>query len=67
VALGTVRLAAAQDDVLDFLLVELRRLAEHVGDAVRCQVRRQRHVERAALRLGERRTGAGDDDSFSHG
>src|SRR5207237_7249825 len=27
----------------------------------------QRHVERAALRLGERGAGAGDDDGLSHG
>jgi len=49
VSLRAVRLAAAEDHVLDFLLVELRYLAERVGDAVGRQVRGQRHVEGSAL------------------
>ena len=66
-ALGAVRLAAAEDDVLHLLGIELRHLAEGVLDAVGGEVGRQRHIERAALRLRERRAGAGDDDGFPHG
>ena len=37
------------------------------ADAVRGQVVGPRHVERSAMRLGQRRARAGDDDGFSHG
>jgi hypothetical protein len=65
--LGAMRLPAAEDDVLHLLGIELWHLAERVLDAVGGEVGRQRHVERAALRLRERRARAGDDDGFPHG
>ena len=67
VALGPVRLSAAEDDFLDFIRIETRHLAEHVLDGVGGEVVRTGHIEAAAVRLRERRARAGDDDRFSHG
>jgi len=61
-----VRLAAAEDHFLDFFRIEIGHFAEDVPDAVRRQIIGPRHVERAAMRFGERRARACDDDRFSH-
>src|SRR5215831_16746357 len=66
VALGAVGLGAAHDHVLDLTLVELGNLTQRVLDAMGGEVVRPGHVERPPERLGERGTGAGDDDSLSH-
>jgi hypothetical protein len=60
-----VRLAAAEDHVLDLRRGELRHLAQDVPDAVGGQVVRSRQVERPAMGLGQGRPAAGDHDGFS--
>ena len=66
VTLRPVRLSAAENDFFDFGSVELRHLAQHIGDAVRREIIGAGHIERAAMRLGQRRPTAGDNDGFSH-
>jgi hypothetical protein len=44
-----VRLTAAEDDLLDLFLAELRDLGKGVADAVRSQIVRPRHVEGPAM------------------
>ncbi len=56
-ALCAVGLAAAEDHVFDFRGIELRRFAQDILDAMRGQVFRARHIERAAEGFGERRCG----------
>ena len=51
----TMRLAAAENHLLDLRRIERRSLPEHMTDGVRRQVVRARDIERAPVRLGKRR------------
>ena len=66
VTLRSVRLAAAENHLFDFRRVELRRPGEDIADAVRGQIIGPGDVERATMRLGQRRPPARDDHGFSH-
>jgi hypothetical protein len=64
---GAVGLAAAEDDLADLRRSERGHLRQHRADAVGRQIVGAGQVERPAMRLRERRPGAGDDHGFSHG
>ena len=66
VALGAVRLTAAQHDFFDLGWIQLRGFGEDVLDGVPGEIVGAREVERSAARLGQRRTTAGNDDGFAH-
>ena len=66
ISLRAVRLRAAENHVLDFGRIELRRFAQNVFDAVRGQIVRPGHIEGSAERFRKASPRAGDNDSFSH-
>src|SRR6266481_1858057 len=66
VALGTMRLAAAQNDIFDLFGIELRSFAQHILNAMRGEFIRTRDVERSAKGFGECGPRAGYDNGFSH-
>ncbi len=67
VPLRAMRLAAAEDHVLDYRRIELRHFAQDIGNAMTGEIIGTGHVERPAVCLRQRRAAAGDHDGFSHG
>ncbi len=65
-SLHAVRLCASQNHIADFRRIERRRFTQNILDAMRRQIFRTRHVERAAKRFCQRGAGTGYHHCFSH-
>src|SRR4029450_9484045 len=63
--LRTMWLTASQDHFFDLGSADLRRLLQHMLNAMGGKIVRPRQVERSSMRLGQRRPAARDDDGFS--